>query len=104
MAHNFLVAKGSRWELGEFIVCLDLYLRVGAVHEHHPEVIKASKIIDRSTGSIALRIANFQYVDPNRTGPGLDGGERDCQPIWDALSNDPAQVAALAAIVAKIGR
>jgi hypothetical protein len=59
LAHNFLVAKGSRWELGEFIVCLDLYLRVGAVHEHHPEVIKASKIIDRSTGSIALRIANF---------------------------------------------
>lgn len=86
------MSKGQRWRLDEFIVCLDLYLRRGAIGNSDEEVQAIAAKLGRSPGSIALRLANFQFVDPNRTGPGLEGGARDCKPIWDAVGDKAEEV------------
>lgn len=81
------MASGLRWRLEEFILCLDLYIREGAIGNNHAEVVSLAKLIGRTPGSVALRLANFQFVDPDRTGPGKSGGERDCRPIWLTLAH-----------------
>lgn len=96
------MARGRRWRLDEYIICLDLYLRLGPVGNTHPEVIEAAKLIGRTPGAIATRLGNFQFVDPNRTGPGLGGGERACQRVWDLLAHDPNLTTRLAHLAADL--
>lgn len=84
--------NSGKWRLDEYIPCLDLYLRRGAIGESHMEVQDVARLIGRSPAAVALRLANFQYVDPNRSGPGLDGGAKQCQQIWDALIGYPKVV------------
>ena len=92
------MASGNRWQLHEFVLCLDLYLKEGPVGNTHPRVTDLARDIGRTSGAIALRLANFQYVDENDGGPGMSGGEKDCQPIWDLLADKPEIVSGLAAV------
>lgn len=87
------------WRLDEYIVCLDLYLRRGAIGAHDDEAKNVAKLIGRSPSAIAYRLGNFQFVDPNKTGPGLDGGAKRCQPIWNALAGRPELVREVAKII-----
>ena len=79
----------NTWRLDEYIPCLDLYLRRGTLGENDAEVQDVARLIGRTPASVAFRLGNFQFVDPNRTGPGFSGGERACQQIWDALAPHP---------------
>lgn len=96
------MARGRRWRLDEYIICLDLYLRLGPVSNSHPEVIEAAKLIGRTPGAVATRLGNFQFVDPNRIGPGLGGGERACQRVWELLAHDPSLTKRLAHLAADL--
>lgn len=53
--------EGSAWDLDEYIVVADLYLRRGQTsNERDPEVRTLANLTGRSTGSISWRLANFQ--------------------------------------------
>jgi putative restriction endonuclease len=96
------MAKGKRWALHEFVLCLDLYLRRGTLHGRDAKVEELASLIGRTPASVALRLGNFQYVDPDRTGVGLAGGETDCVVVWRLLAGDPARVAGLARLARRL--
>lgn len=75
------------WTREELILALNLYLKLpfGKMHQRTPEVIHLANVIDRTPGSIAMRLGNFASVDPfhqNRGIGGLPGGKKQVEPIW----------------------
>jgi putative restriction endonuclease len=52
-------------------------------------------LIGRTPNSIAFRLTNFAAVDPYhqaRGVKGMDGGKRQCQPIWDEFIENKEQL------------
>lgn len=90
------MATGPAWRLDEYIICLDLYLKIGTHSEAHPQVAEVARLIRRTPASVALRLGNFQYVDPETDAPGLSGGARACGRLWELLAHDPELVEKLA--------
>lgn len=87
------MAAGRRWTREEFILTLNLYLKIpfGKMHRNNPEVIKLAELLDRTNNSIALRLVNFAACDPilkARGIKGMDGAGAQCQLIWDEFMQD----------------
>lgn len=81
------------WSKDELILAFNLYLKLpfGKLHTRTPEVIELAKITGRTVNSIAIRLTNFASCDPyhqNRGVKGMDGGRKQCQPIWDEFFNN----------------
>ncbi len=84
--------KRRIWAREELILAFNLYLKLpfGKMHKGNPEVIKLSKLIDRTPSSVAMRLTNFASIDPFHQGRGvvgLKGGRKQCQPIWDEFND-----------------
>ncbi|WP_298352968.1 HNH endonuclease [Runella sp.] len=50
------------------------------------DVIRLAKLIGRTANAVAIRLTNFAAVDPYHQArgiKGMDGGRKQCQPIWD---------------------
>lgn len=76
------------WTKDELILTFNLYLKLpfGKLHTKTPEVIELAKLTGRSVNAIAIRLTNFASCDPyhqNRGVKGMEGGKKQCQPIWD---------------------
>lgn len=76
------------WTKEELILAFNLYLKIpfGKTHSTNKDIIHLANLIDRTPGSIALRLANFASVDPvlkARGIKGMDGGKNIVQPIWN---------------------
>jgi len=73
------------WTRDEFIVAFNLYLTIEykKISDQNPDVIKLAKLINRSPGSISIRLANFASVDPRRGKGGMKNGGKSIQSIWD---------------------
>ncbi len=76
------------WTKDELILTFNLYLKLpfGKLHSKTPEVIQLAKLTERSVNAIAIRLTNFASCDPyhqNRGVKGMEGGRKQCQPIWD---------------------
>lgn len=54
------------WTRDELILALNLYLKLpfGKLHSGNPDIIHLAQIIDRTPGSVAMRLNNFASVDP----------------------------------------
>ncbi|SHF94475.1 HNH endonuclease [Flavobacterium defluvii] len=86
-------SKPRLWTRDELIVALNLYLTIeyGKVHDQNPDVIKLGSLINRSPGSISMRLSNFASVDPfhqQRGVKGLKNGMNQVKPIWDEFHNN----------------
>lgn len=82
------MAAINLWTRNELILAFNLYLKLpfGKLHTRTPEVIELAQITGRTVNSIAIRLTNFASCDPyhqNRGVKGMDGGRKQCQPIWD---------------------
>lgn len=82
-----------RWTREELILALELYMQLpfGKMHHSNPEVISLAVLINRTPGSIAMRLGNFAACDPHlqvRGIKGLEGGIDICRPIWDEFHED----------------
>jgi putative restriction endonuclease len=82
------MAEKRLWTRQELILALNLYLKLpfGKLHSRTPEIIHLAGLIDRTPGSVAMRLNNFASVDPyhqQRGVSGLAGGKKQVQPIWD---------------------
>lgn len=76
------------WTRQELILAFNLYLKLpfGKMHTRTPEVIELAKLTGRTVNSIAIRLTNFASCDPYhqaRGVKGMEGGRKQCQPIWD---------------------
>lgn len=85
------------WSKEELILAFNLYLKLpfGKMHSRTPEVIHLAGLIGRTPNSIAFRLTNFAAVDPYhqaRGVKGMDGGKRQCQPIWDEFIENKEQL------------
>lgn len=85
--------KRKRWTEDEFIVVFNLYLNLpfGKMHSRNSEVIRIANLIGRTPSSIAMRLVNFASVDPyhqSRGIKGLDGGTKQCKPIFEKYISD----------------
>jgi putative restriction endonuclease len=80
--------KRNLWTRNELILAFNLYLKLpfGKLHTKTPEIIELAALLGRTNSSITLRLTNFASCDPyhqNRGVKGMEGGKKQCQPIWD---------------------
>src|SRR6185312_4090611 len=81
------------WTRDELILALNLYLKLpfGKLHSRTPEIIHLANLLERTPGSIAMRLNNFASVDPyhqQRGIGGLPGGRAQVEPIWKEFINN----------------
>lgn len=85
----YLMKKGQRlWTREEFILVLNLYLKLpfGKLDARTKEVKYLAGLINRTPGSVSMRLNNFASVDPfhqKRGVSGLSGGGKQVKPYWD---------------------
>jgi len=71
------------WSEDELILVLDAYLNEGAnAYEKDDRVERLHHLMDRSKGSIALRIANFRSLNPLDDAEGMENGGEHCEKVW----------------------
>ena len=85
--------KSRLWTREELILALNLYLKLhfGKLHSRTPEIIYLADNINRTPGSIAMRLSNFASVDSfhqERGVIGLQGGKKQVEPIWNEFINN----------------
>lgn len=85
------------WSREELILAFNLYLKIeyGKIHDQNPDVIQLGKLIDRTPGSISMRLANFASIDPfhqERGVVGLKNGMNQVQPIWNEFFNNKEEL------------
>ncbi|MEN2398143.1 HNH endonuclease [Flavobacterium sp. MC2016-06] len=89
--------KLKLWTRDEFIVAFNLYLTIEykKINDQNTDVIKLANLINRSPGSISIRLANFASVDPyhqQRGAGGLKNGGAKIQSIWNEFSNNKEEL------------
>jgi putative restriction endonuclease len=87
------MATRNLWTREELILAFNLYLKLpfGKMHSRTPEIVELANLIGRTSNSIAIRLTNFAACDPyhqNRGVKGMEGGRKQCQPIWDEFANN----------------
>ncbi len=83
------------WSREELVLAFNLYVQIpfGQISKSNLKVIELARLLGRTPGSVAMRLANFVACDPfhqNRGVTGLKGGIKQCQPIWDEFAKDRA--------------
>ncbi|RUT68068.1 HNH endonuclease [Flavobacterium cupreum] len=90
-------SKPLLWTRDEFILAFNLYLKIEykKINDQNPDVIKLANLINRSPGSISIRLANFASVDPyhqQRGAGGLQNGGNQVQQIWNEFFNNKEEL------------
>lgn len=80
------------WTEDEMILALSVYFQLpfGRLNHTTPEVRELGRLIGRTENSAAFRLVNFAACDPyiiNSGRHGMSGGEKVCQPVWDAWAH-----------------
>jgi putative restriction endonuclease len=63
------------WTRNELILAFSFYCRTpfGKLHRLNPDIIKLSKMIDRTSNAVALKLVNFSSLDPELKKRGIKG-------------------------------
>lgn len=95
----------KNWTREELLILLNVYhkLRFGQMHERQPTVITLAKKLERTAGSVAMKLCNLASLDPAlklRGIKGLDGASKLDETMWQEFHADlgesvPASEAAL---------
>lgn len=81
------------WTRDELILAINLYCKLpfGKMHSRNSEIIKLSKVIERTPSSIALKLGNFASFDPTLKQRGISGASNASKldkQIWDEFYNN----------------
>jgi putative restriction endonuclease len=92
MAENMKEGR-KLWTKDELVLAFNLYLKLpfGKLHSSNPEIIRLARLLNRTPGSVAMRLNNFASIDPyhqQRGVKGLDGGKKKVMPIWEEFIED----------------
>lgn len=71
------MAKGKRWTRNELLLALNLYhkLTFGQFHSKQPAIAQLAKKLERTSGSVAMKLCNFASLDPALKLRGIRGLE-----------------------------
>lgn len=91
-------SKGKPWSRDELIVVCNLYfsLPFGQMHSRNPAVVAMARALDRTPGSVAMKLVNFASLDPahqSRGISGLTGVSRADREIWQEFQGNWAALA-----------
>lgn len=86
------------WTRKQHILAFNLYCRLpfGKMHKANPEIIELGKLIDRSPGSVAMKLGNFARLDPALKSRGISGlshGAKGESDVWDEFANNAESLA-----------
>jgi hypothetical protein len=81
------------WTRDELIVAMNLYSRLtfGQLHARQPLVVSTARQMDRSPGSLAMKLCNLASFDPavtSRGRVGLKGASRLDRQVWNDFQAD----------------
>lgn len=76
------------WTREELILAINLYCKLpfGKLHKGNTEIIRLSKIIQRTPSSVAFKLSNFASLDPSLQARGIKGASNTSRldkEIWD---------------------
>ena len=83
----------DNWTREQTIVALNLYCKIpfNKVSSNHPDIIRISKIIDRSPNSVKMKIGNFGSFDlelKKRGIVGLANASKLDEIVWNEFNNN----------------
>ncbi|MBS1259566.1 MAG: hypothetical protein MAG551_02639 [Candidatus Scalindua arabica] len=78
------------WTRTELILAINLYCKTqfGRIHNRNPEIIKLSKLIDRTPSSVSYKLANFASIDPSLPRKGASNVSKLDIEVWNEFFND----------------
>ena len=81
-------AKGRSWTHEELLIVCNLYftLPFGQMHARNPIVVRLARALNRTPGSVAMKLVNFASLDPvhqARGVLGLRGVSRADRETWE---------------------
>lgn len=84
---------GKNWTREEVILAMNLYTRLnfGQFHGRNPEVIKLAGALERTPGSIALKLSNLASLDSfhqDRGVSGMGNASTMDRAVWTEFQND----------------
>ena len=102
------------WAEEERILVLDLYFRMGCLGKTHPDVVELCRVLNalkvdsyrqnaervRTPGTIAARLRNFAWLDPDFDGGAPRVAQRDRE-VWDRFKSNRDALAATAVAIRK---
>ncbi|MBY0266919.1 MAG: HNH endonuclease [Burkholderiales bacterium] len=99
--------RNSRWSRDELLLAFNLYCRTpfGKMHSRNPEVIYLSKLIGRTSSSVAMKLVNFASLDPDITSSGragLGNASAGDRAIWSEFHQDWERLALESVEVLKV--
>ena len=86
------------WTTNELLICLAYYSTLDRSQRRSPPswvLEEISGLINRTTGSVSLRFANYTSVDPLFTRSGLksmDGGGAHVRKIWNECAKNDGEL------------
>ena len=90
--------KKRNWTRTEHIVAFNLYCKIPftKINERYPPIIELAKIIGRTNGSVAMKLANFARLDPvlkARNVSGLTRGAKGEEEVWNEFNGNWEELA-----------
>jgi putative restriction endonuclease len=87
------MAKGKIWSRDELIVAMNLYCKLpfGQLHYRNPVIIALAKKLNRTPGSVAMKLCNLASLDPVqqvRGISGLTGASAMDRAVWSEFNHD----------------
>lgn len=69
------MAVKDNWSREEHILAFNLYSQIpfGTIHVRNPKIQELAKLLDRSTGAVSRKLANFARLDPSLRNGGSRG-------------------------------
>ena len=85
------MAQRRNWTRDEVIRAIALYLRTpfGRIHSSNREIMALAAGLDRSPGSVALKLANLASLDETLDRKGMGNASRLDRETWEAFFADP---------------
>ena len=93
-----LMARGRIWSRDELIVAMNLYCKLpfGQLHHRNPIIIALAKKLERTPGSLAMKLCNVASLDPVQQArgiSGLTGASAGDRAVWEEFNKDWVRLA-----------
>lgn len=88
-------AERRNWQRDESLLVLRLYCHTpfGKLHHRNPGIIELSQMIGRTPSAVAMKAANYAYLDPNIQRKGLSSVSNADRELWEEFLKDSTSVA-----------
>lgn len=86
------MAKGKPWTRPELMLAVELYCRTpfGRIHSKNPDIVALSRALDRTPGSVAMKMVNFAALDETIVQKGMSNVSVADREIWSEFFSAPA--------------